>query len=84
MGLKASDYEQEFHEVWPENWAVFRLFSDLRTQWRSGPGGVIGLDHNVLYRELDRRGLSPHEYDDLLVDFRTLEAAALDEIYKDE
>ncbi len=34
--------------VWPENWPAFRLFCDVQSQWRTGPGGPIGLDYNVL------------------------------------
>lgn len=29
--------------IWPENWAAFRVFYRLRTQWAVGMGGAIGL-----------------------------------------
>lgn len=54
----------------------------MQTQWRSGPGGAYGLDYSVIFHELDRRALPAGEYDDLMDAFRTIEAAALDEIHK--
>lgn len=69
-------------EVWPDNWLVFRLFSDLQTQWRVGASGPTGLDYMVLYRKLDRMGLSDDEYEDYERDIRVMEFAALDEIHR--
>lgn len=68
--------------MWPENWPAFSVFVRVRTQWRTGPRGVIGLDYGVIYRELDRMHLGPDRYDQLMDDLRVLEAAALEEIYK--
>lgn len=34
--------------VWPENWRAVRLFAELQTQWRMGPGGPVGLDYAAL------------------------------------
>ena len=69
-------------EVWPENWPVWCLFDRrMRTQWRVGPGGVIGLDYNVLLRFLDRMDLDKSDYDQMLDDIATLEDAALTEIH---
>ena len=33
------------YKVWPENWESFNLFMQCATQWRVGPGGIIGLDY---------------------------------------
>lgn len=32
-------------EVWPENWIPYKVFSEVSTQWRVGPGGRVGLDY---------------------------------------
>jgi len=29
--------------IWPDNWAAFRVFHRLRTQWQAGMGGAVGL-----------------------------------------
>lgn len=34
--------------VWAENWPVFELFYLMRTQWRMGWGGAVGLDYAAL------------------------------------
>lgn len=67
-------------EVWPENWPAWCLFDALATQWRTGMGGVIGLDYNVLEHMLHRIPLE--QRDQLRHDIRVLEAAALHAIYE--
>ena len=69
-------------DLWPENWPPVHLFSKVSTQWRTGPGGVIGLDYGVVFHELDRRSLSPDDYDDLMDSIRVIEQAALDQMHK--
>ncbi len=34
--------------MWKENWPAVELFLRCQTQWRAGPGGLIGLDYGVL------------------------------------
>lgn len=38
---------QEF-EVWPDNWPALELFLLCQTQWRTGPGGLVGLDYGAV------------------------------------
>lgn len=64
-------------EIWPENLRAFDLFVALGTQWRVGMSGPTGLDYNVLYRKMDRLGLTPEEYDALEQDIAVMEAEAL-------
>jgi hypothetical protein len=54
------------------------VFIAVGTQWRVGMAGATGLDYNVLYRKLDRMGLTPARYDELAEEVRTLEDAALE------
>lgn len=68
-------------EVWPENWPAFSLFSRVQTQWRTGPGGPIGLDYGAIYPLLDRlHPDAPAEWDAAMADIQTMEAEALDEM----
>jgi hypothetical protein len=59
------------------------LFASIGTQWRVGPVGPYGLDYNVLYRRMDRMGLTPEEYGELEEEIRAMEEAALEEMRKD-
>ncbi|RMX06711.1 hypothetical protein D8I35_09425 [Corticibacter populi] len=70
-------------EVWPENWDAWCLFDALSTQWRAGPGGVIGLDYGVLAEELRLREIPADQHAQLRSDIRVMEAAALDSLYDD-
>jgi hypothetical protein len=84
FGLTAEDYEAENTVgIWPENVEAVNLFAAIGTQWRVGQNGPYGLDYNILYRKLDRMGLSPVRYAELEEEIRILEGAALDEMHKD-
>ena len=76
-GFEPEDYASDPVELWPENWATCLLFDGLRTQWRVGSLGPTGLDYNVLYKKMDRMGLSAEEYDQLEADIQVMEYAAL-------
>ena len=67
---------------YPDNVAAFKLFTYMRTQWRVGMGGPIGLDYSVMQRKLDRMRLTPEAYDQLEDDIREMEAVALACIYE--
>lgn len=69
--------------LWPENVQAVALFSRLSSQWRAGALGVVGLDYNVLFHEMDRMDLERDEYDRLFEDIRTMEAAALEEMRRE-
>lgn len=84
LGLTEADYEAEnVVEVCPDNWDAVLLFDDIGTQWRAGPGGIFGLDYNVLYRELDRMHLSAERYAELKDEIKVLEGAAVEEMRKE-
>lgn len=68
--------------LWPDNWPAISLFTQLTTQWRIGFNGPTGLDYNVVFHELDRKGLAGEEYDELMAQIRVIESTALDEIHK--
>ena len=77
FGLTPDDYEPPTVNLWPENWPPVELFMQLHTQWRTGPGGAVGLDYGVVFHELDRRDLSRDEYDELMAAIRIIESTAL-------
>lgn len=56
FGLVSQEPEQESEppfEVWPENKDAVTMFVAASTQWRTGPGGVTGLDYNALFRLME-------------------------------
>jgi hypothetical protein len=80
-GFKASDFEEQFG-VFTDCWLAARTFAQMGTQWRVGMNGPTGLDFNVLYKRMDRMGLTPEEYDQLESDVSVMESAALDTMQK--
>lgn len=81
--LLAGEQAKATVSLWPENAEAFAVFNDLRTQWRIGPAGPTGLDYVAMYRELDERGYSGGEREQMKQDIREMERAALDASYAD-
>lgn len=79
---RPDDYVEPECEVWDEHWEALMLFTTYMTQWRTGPGGVIGLDYNVFHHALDRKGVVGDEFDDLVWQLGVIEIAALKEHHK--
>jgi len=65
-------------DVFQDCWQAVALFSKLLTQWRVGVAGRVGLDYNVMFRFMDRMTLTHDEFDQLVEDIGTMEAAVLD------
>lgn len=63
--------------VWPCNTSAVALFESLLTQWRVGPGGVVGLDYAVLPLVARSRGIAPRRLSQLLPDLQVMEDEAL-------
>jgi len=76
LGLKPEDYSQEVG-VWPDCWVSVAVFNTLTTQWRTGPGGPIGLDYNVLFSLAAHRKIEADALDQLLADIQIMEQAAI-------
>jgi hypothetical protein len=80
IGLLPSDYgtgEDDTVDVWPENKPALDIFWRMSTQWRVGGGGPYGLDYGPMFTLMERRRLSPEEWDALLDDIQILEAEAI-------
>lgn len=65
-------------EVWADNWQAVELFGQMRTQWRVGFGGIVGLDYLFLNFLMDWRKIPHEEREELLNKIRVMEYAALD------
>lgn len=76
LGFKPEDYSAEV-PVWFDCWDSVQMFSALSTQWRTGPGGPVGLDYNVLFTLAERRQIVGDAFDQLLSDIQVLERAAM-------
>lgn len=60
------------------------LFLAVKTQWRMGNRGPIGLDYNVVHHLLDRKGMDQQTYDQYMDDISVIETAALAELHKED
>jgi len=76
-GATREDYEAEVVECWPENWESYAVFMQIRTQWRTTMGGVVGLDYGPLFTVMDRMRLDDERWQTVFADIRALEAGAL-------
>lgn len=64
----------------PDVWLVFGVFRAMATQWRTGVGGVTGLDYNCLPWMMELHGVDDEAT--ALTDIRVMEAAALSVIHQ--
>lgn len=81
---EAEGFQQSGEEVYAENMPIVRVFLDIFTQWRVGPGGLIGLDYNVLFRRLDRLFQDEEEWEDVYAGVKIMESAALETLREDD
>lgn len=75
--LPAEDEVVETDGVWPECWQAVRLFDAIRTQWRCGPGGAVGLDYSVIPLLERSLRIPRRERRGLLEDLQVMEYEAL-------
>ena len=64
--------------VYPDNWPVVMIFRDMATQWRVGPGGIVGLDYAALPVVTKIRGIKQREMGDMLDSIQIMESAAIE------
>lgn len=63
--------------IYPDNMPAVALFADMRTQWRVGPCGPIGLDYLALPVVFRLRRVPVADRTELFDDLRVMERAAL-------
>lgn len=81
--MTQDDYAHESVEVWPENLQATQMIQRVGSRWVYGSaGGVTGIRWEAVYPLMDRLGLDPVAWDDLLADMEVMEIAALKEINK--
>lgn len=77
MGLTLEEASGPPFEVWPDNWASVLVFESMGTQWRTGPGGIVGLDYTPLPAVMRWRGVPRKQRAQVFDDVRVMEDAAL-------
>lgn len=68
----------EEHDLWPENERAWAVWHDVQTQWRSGVGGISGLDYAGVRAWIDELGLTPEDRRDVWSGIRACERAVLE------
>ncbi|MCT6721656.1 DUF1799 domain-containing protein [Acidovorax sp. K2F] len=83
-GWELEDYESETLEVWPDNERAMDAFRRVGTRWMYGAmGGVpTGLRWEAIYPLIDRMGLEPGEWDELVDALQVMEIAAIETMRK--
>ena len=64
--------------VFPDAWPSVGLFRDMNTQWRVGPGGIVGLDYQALDAVMKFRGITGEEMSQRFDDIQIMESAAIE------
>lgn len=79
LGITADHLKREPEQidVWPEHHNPLRLFHALLTQWRSSPGGLIGLDYSVVPWVADMIGFTPSDVRECWPVLQAMEGEAL-------
>lgn len=70
--------------MWPEHHQSVLMFIKVATQWRSGMGGREGLDYGPLLFLMNRLDLTQEKFDQMFDDIQVMEAAALQEMHRDD
>ncbi|KAF1043063.1 MAG: hypothetical protein GAK35_02383 [Herbaspirillum frisingense] len=80
IGLKPEDLDPAALgcDVYPENMPAVQVFEAMDTQWRTGMGGVYGLDYAALPAVLRMLGIGRNRWKEIFSDLRVMEAAALE------
>lgn len=65
----------EHFEVEPDAWPALMVFLDCQTQWRAGPGGLIGLDYGAVAWILRLRSVADEAA--MLSDLQIIESEVL-------
>jgi hypothetical protein len=65
-------------ELWPDNERTVMAFEAMRTQWRVGMNGPIGLDYSALPPVLRMTDVPRREWPQVFEGIRLMEDAALD------
>lgn len=63
--------------VYPDNMETVKVFTDLLTQWRVGPGGLVGLDYGAIPVVFRIRKVKPVDREHVFDGLRIMERAAL-------
>lgn len=61
--------------IWPDQLPVVEVFAASLTQWRCGPGSVLGLDYAAVRWIMELHSLSPTRA--MLEDLQVMEAEAV-------
>lgn len=49
-------------ELWPENEEAYLVYADVSGQFIMGPDGAIALNHEAIYRSMDRIGIEQKQF----------------------
>ena len=74
------DFPEPDCDIWEENWDAIMLYDRFSDQWRTGPGGFVGLDLTVFQNDMALRGVPTDEQLTILDKLRTITKAARHEI----
>jgi hypothetical protein len=75
---EAEGFKHASEGIYPDNVQAVKVFSDMLTQWRVGPGGLVGFDYCALPVVFRIRKISHLEREDVFDGLMIMERAAID------
>lgn len=75
--LESEGFVHSGDEVYPDNFPTVAIFSDMLTQWRTGPAGVVGLDYKALKFVFKMRNTPEIDREYIFDGIRIMERAAI-------
>ena len=79
---EAEDFKGADEGIYPDNWPIATVFSDMMTQWRVGVAGATGLDYSALPIVLSIRRIKAADREEVFSGLQVMEQAALEFIRK--
>lgn len=77
---EAENFKDGGDTIFPDNLVAVSVFRDMSTQWRTGPGGIIGFDYNVLPFIFRTRKIPRNDREDVFDCVQIMERAAVSAI----
>ena len=76
--LEEAEGFEEFEGIYPDNWKVANIFSDMATQWNVGMNGAVGLVYESLNFVFRVRKVEADEEGEIFSLLKIMERAVLE------
>ncbi len=88
LGLTEDDFENQSIEIWPENFAAYKVFNALSGAWRfrqcgMGPAIPVAIKRAEIVATLELENLPRDDWPSLFDDIKVMEQQALQVMWEE-